>query len=92
MGDGVFAVVDAALIHNLLHLERDKHSKALRGEGTHGINFADADGQDGIQPICLLILQNCKLAHMLSCRGEDGFGVEVKLFLGVGGNDHGDYG
>ena len=92
MGNGIFAIIDAALIHDLLHLERNENRKALRGEGTHGINLANTDGQNRVQTVLLLVLQHSQLTHMLSRRGEDGFGVQVKLFLGISGNDHGDHG
>ena len=69
VGNGVFTEVNAALIHDLLHLERYQHRKALRGESSEGIDFSRTDGEHRIQPIRLLILQRRHLAHVLSrCR------------------------
>lgn len=77
---------------DFLHTERNKHRKALRGEGTQGIYFPHAERQGGVQTVHLLVLQHGKLAEMLPCRREQGFRVIVKLLFGVCGMHHRKHG
>ena len=91
VGNGVLSKVNAALILDLLDLEGDEYGQGFRGEGTEGVDFPHPDGQSGVQAIKLLELEYRKLAHMLSRHGEYGFGVAVKLLLGVGGDGQGHY-
>ena len=90
MGDGVLAEVDAALVHDLLHLEGDEHSKALRRQRPEGVNAPRPDGQHCIKPVILLILQHGELTHMLAGNGKDGLGVAVELLLRFCGKHHGE--
>ena len=85
---GVLPKVDASRILNLLHLERDKHRKALGGQGAEGIDPACAYGKDGVQTVELLILQHSKLAHVLSRNGKHRFGVAVELLFAFCGEHH----
>ena len=73
---------------DFLHTEGDKHRKALRCEGTQGINLPYPERQGGIQTVHLLIFQHRKLAEMLSRCREQGFGIIVKLLFGVCGMHH----
>ena len=91
VGNGVLSKVNAALILDFLHLEGDKHSQGFRGKRAEGVDFPHPDGQCSIEAIKLLELEHRKLAHMLSRHGEYGFGVAVKLLLGVGGDGQGHY-
>ena len=86
--DNILPVIHAVLMVDFLHTERDKHRKALRGEGTQGINLPHAERQGGIQSVHLLIFQHGKLAEMLSCCCEQGFGVIVKLLFGISRMHH----
>ena len=91
VGNGIFTEVNAALIHDLLHLERHQHRKALRGESSEGIDFSRTDGEHRIQSIRLLILQRRHLAHVLSRCRQHRFRIQAQLFLGVCGNHHCDH-
>lgn len=63
MGDGVLAEVDTALVLDLLDLEGHEHCQGFGGESAEGIDFPYSDGEDCIQPIQLLILEDRHLAH-----------------------------
>ena len=91
MGNGIFAEVNAALVHDLLHLKRHQHRQALRGEGSEGIDFSRTDGEHRIQSIRLLILQRRHLAHVLSRCRQYRFRIQIQLLLGVCGNHHCDH-
>ena len=67
MGNGVFSEEDAALIHDLLHLKRHEHRKALSCQRSERIDLAKTVRKNSIQSVRLLILQGCHLAHVLSC-------------------------
>ena len=90
MGDGVLSEVNAALVHDLLHLKGHEHGKALGGQGAEGVDAAHTDRQRGIQTVKLLELQCCHLAHVLSRNSQNCLGVAVQLFFGFCGNDHGE--
>ena len=90
MADSVLSEVDAAAIHDFLHLERDEHSQTFRGEGSEGGDLPRPDGQHSVEPVKLLVFQCCHLAHMLSGGGENRLRVCIKLFLGIGHVDHCD--
>ena len=62
LGNDVLPVIHAVLMVDFLHSKRDKHGKALRGEGTQGIYFPHAERQGGVQTVHLLVLQHGKLA------------------------------
>ena len=91
MGNGIFAEVNAALVHDFLHLKRHQHRQALRGEGSERVDFPRPDGQHRVQSIRLLILQRCHLAHVLSRRRQHRFRILIQLLLGVCGNHHCDH-
>ena len=91
VGNGIFTEVNAALIHDLLHLERHQHRKALRGEGSERVDFPRPDGQHRVQSIRLLILQRRHLAHVLSRCRQHRFRIQIQLLLGVCGNYHCDH-
>ena len=91
MGNGVLSKVNAALVLDLLYLKGDEYRQTLGGEGTKGVDFPRTDGQGGIQAVELLELEHRKLAHMLSSHGEYGFGIAVKLLLGIGGDGQGHH-
>ena len=86
--DNILSVIHTVLMVDFLHTERDKHRKALRGEGTQGINLPHAERQGGIQTVHLLIFQHGKLAEMLSCCCEQGFRVVVELLFGISRMHH----
>ncbi len=84
----VFSIVDAALVLNLLHLEGHEHRKALRGQRSEGINLADTDRKDRVQPVELLVLEYRHLAHVLADRGEQGLGIVIQLLLRIRRQHH----
>ena len=88
VGDGILAEVDAALVHDLLHLEGDEHSKALRRQRPEGVNAPRSDGQHRIKPVILLILQHGKLTHVLAGNGQHGLGVALELLLCFRSKNH----
>ena len=92
MRDGILSEVDAATILNLLDLEWHEHGKALCGQGAEGVDLPHPNGENGVQPVQLLIFQRCHLAHMLPRNGEDGIRVGIQLLLAVGGEYHGQHG
>ena len=77
VGDRVLAKVNAALVHDLLHLKGHEHGNALSGQGSEGIDLACADGQNRVQTVHLLILKNCHLAHPFPGCGKNGFRIRV---------------
>ena len=89
VGDGVFSKVDTALVHDLLDLKWHEHRKALRSQGTEGVELPGANGQDCVQAVHLLILEDSHLAHALPSGRENGIRIHIQLFLGICGNDHG---
>ena len=89
VGDGVFPEVDTALVHDLLNLKGHEHRKAFCGQGAEGVELPGANGQHGVQAVHLLVFEDSHLAHPLSCGGENGIRIHIKLFLGIRGNDHG---
>ena len=88
VGDGVLAEVDAALVHDLLHLEGNEHGKALRRQRPEGVNAPRPDGQHGIEPVILLVLQHGKLTHVLAGNGQHGLGVALELLLCFRSKNH----
>ena len=68
---------------NILHPERDKDRKALRGQRAERLDLAATERHRRIQPIKLLKLENTELTQVLSCRSEQSLSVVVELFLGV---------
>ena len=83
LGNDILPVVNAVFVVDVLHPEWDKHRKALGGEGAEGVDLPSAEGHHRIQPVKLLELQHTELAKVLSCGGQQGFGVAVKLLLAV---------
>ena len=88
MGYGVFPEIDAAAIHDLLHLKGHKHSKAFGGKRSESVDPSHADGQRGVQPVKLLKFQRCHLTHMLARGGKDSVRIRVKLLLAVRSDNH----
>ena len=76
---------------NVLNPERNKYRKAFCGKGSECVNLACSKGHSRIQSVHLLILENGKLAQMLSCRSKQSFGVVIKLFFGVRSMNHSEY-
>ena len=89
VGDGIFSKIDAALVHDLLNLKGHEHRKALRSQGAEGVELPGANGQDCVQAVHLLILEDSHLAHALPSGRENGIRIHIQLFLGICGNDHG---
>ena len=85
MADGVFSKVDTALVHDLLYLEGDEHGQALGGQCAEGVDATGADGQNGVEAVKLLELQNSQLAHVLSRHRQHSVRVLVELLFAVGG-------
>ena len=86
--DDILTVIYAVFMVDFLHTERDKYRKALRCQGTQGVNPPYAERQSRVQTVHLLVFQHRKLAQMLSGCREQGFGIAVKLLFGVGGMHH----
>ena len=90
VGNGVLSKVNAAFILDFLYLEGDEHRQRLSVVRVrNALIFRTPMGRAVIQAIKLLELEHRKLAHVLSRHGEYGFGVAVKLLLGVGGDGQG---
>ena len=89
VGDGIFSKVDTALVHDLLDLKGHEHRKTFCGQGAEGVEFPGANGQDCVQAVHLLILEDRHLAHALPSGRENGIRIHIQLFLGIRGNDHG---
>ena len=89
VGDGIFSKVDTALVHDLLDLKGHEHRKTFCGQGAEGVEFPGANGQDCVQAVHLLILEDRHLAHALPGGRENGIRIHIQLFLGIRGNDHG---
>ena len=68
VADSVLTVVDTTLVTDLLNLERHKDRETLRGERSQHVDFPAPDGQNGIEPVHLLKLQNSELTEVASCR------------------------
>ena len=90
--DNILSVVHAVLMVDFLHTERDKHRKALRCQGTQGINLSYTKRQSRVQPVHLLIFQHRKLTEVFSGCREQGFGIIVKLLFGICGMHHRQHG
>ena len=90
VGNGVLPEVDAAPVHDLLHLKGHEHGKALGGQGAESVDLPGADGQDGVQAVKLLVFQHRQLAP--PGQGAYFFRVAVKLLFAVGGDDKGEDG
>ena len=88
MGNGVLPEVDAAPVHDLLHLEGHEHGQTLGGQGAEGVDLPCPDGQDRVQTVDLLVFQHRQLAP--PGQGAYLLRVGVKLLLGVGGDDKGE--
>ena len=61
-GNGVNAVGQPAGVLYLLHPVGHKDGGALGGQRPQGLDAPEAVGQDGVQPVLLLVAQNGKLA------------------------------
>ena len=83
LGDDILTVVNAVGMANVLHPERNKDRKALRGQCAERLDLADTEGHRRIQSVKLLELENTELAKVLSRCGKQSFCVIVKLLLGV---------
>ena len=79
LGNGVDTIGQPAGVLYLLDAEGHKDGGALGGQGAHGLHPAQAVGQDGVQPVLLLVAQNGELAQVLPSDGKKGVGVRVKL-------------
>ena len=90
MGNGVLSEVDAAPVHDLLHLEGHEHGQTLGGQGAEGVDLPGADGQDRVQTVDLLVFQHRQLAP--PGQGAYLLCVGVKLLLGIGSDDQGEDG
>ena len=77
---GVDAVVDTARVLDLLRFERHKNGGTFRGQCAGSVNALEAEGQDRIQRVLLLIAQNVKLTAPRSPNGLQSLGVLVELF------------
>ena len=89
--DNILTVVNAVFVVNVLNPEGNKDSKAFCGKGSECVNLACSKGHSRIQSVHLLILENRKLAQMLSCSRKQSFGVVIKLFFGVRSMNHSEY-
>ena len=90
MGDGILPKVDAAPVHDLLHLEGHEHGQAFGGQGAESVNLPCPDGQDRVQTVDLLVFQYRQLAP--PGQGAYLLCVGVKLLLGIGSDDQGEDG
>ena len=90
MGNGVLSEVDAAPVHDLLHLEGHEHGQTLGGQGAEGVDLPGADRQDGVQTVNLLVFQHRQLAP--PGQGAYLLCVGIKLLLGVGGDNQSEDG
>ena len=71
-------------MEDLLRPEGDEDGGGLGGEGAERLDFAQAIGQDSIQPVLLLPAQDAHLAEILAGHGENGFRIAVQLLPAVG--------
>lgn len=85
VADGVFSKVDAALVHDLLHLKGDEHGQTFGGQCAESVDAPGSDGQNGVEAVKLLELQNSQLAHVLSRHRQHSVRVLVELLFAVGG-------
>ena len=83
LADGILAVVHAALMEDLLGLERHEDGQRLGGKGAEGIDAAQAQGQRRHQPLRLLPVEGGELTQVLAGNGLEGFCVAVQFFLAV---------
>ena len=83
-GHSVDTVVQAAGVHDLLRLERQQHSGALRGQRPHGVNAPQAVGQHRVQRVLLLVLHDGELTAVGTPDGRQGLRVLLQLLLVVG--------
>ena len=90
VGNGVLSEVDAAPVHDLLHLEGHEHGLTLGGQGAEGVDLPCPDGQDRVQTVDLLVFQHRQLAP--PGQGAYLLRVGVKLLLGVGGENQSEDG
>ena len=90
--DNILPIIHAVLMVDFLHTERNEHRKALRCQGTQGINLPYAKRQSRVQPVHLLIFQHGELAEMFSGCREQGFRIIVKPLFGIGGMHHCQHG
>ena len=90
VGNGVLPEVDAAPVHDLLHLEGHEHGQTLGGQGAEGVDLPGADRQDGVQTVNLLVFQHRQLAP--PGQGAYLLCVGIKLLLGVGGDNQSEDG
>ena len=67
----------------LLHPVGHEDGGALGGQRPQGLDAPEAVGQDGVQPVLLLVAQNGKLAEMFPANGQQGFRVRVQLLQRV---------
>ena len=58
VGNSVLPEVNAAPVHDLLHLKGHEHGKAFGGQGAESVDLPGADGQDGVQAVKLLVFQH----------------------------------
>ena len=83
-GHGVDTVVQAAVVHDLLRLEGQQHSGALRGQRPHSVDTPQAVGQHRVQRILLLVLHSGKLTAVGTANGRQRLRVLLQLSLVVG--------
>ena len=87
--DGVFAIVNSAVMEHFLHTERNKHSCALRGKRAERVYLPYAIGQHGFESLKLLIFERGKLTEPSAADGKQGFGIAIQFLFAVCGDDHG---
>ena len=83
LADGVLAVIDAARLQNFLGAERNQDGGALGGQGSQGLDAAQAVGQHSVEAVLLLPAQGGKLAQMFAPHRLQRLGVTVELLLAV---------
>ena len=83
MRNSVLSVIDAALVHYLLCLERKKHCQRLCVESSEAVDLPDTKGENGIETVRLLPLKDSHLAVSAFCNGLNTFSIEIELLLAV---------
>ena len=77
----VDAVVHTARIDDVLHPEGQEGGKAGGVEGAEDVDLPLSHGQDGVEPVHLLIAHRCDLQAAVLSGGEQDFRILVQLFL-----------
>ena len=82
-GNGVDAIGQPTWVLDFLHPEGHKDSGALGSQSTQGFDAPETIGQDGVQPVLLLVAQNGKLAEVFPAYGQQRFRISIQLFQRV---------